>query len=71
MRRGEASTLSMPAYATFNAFASREIYKINFRLAVNNIFDRTYRLHDGTGIGMNASQYGLRRTFYFIVNKSF
>lgn len=71
MRRGEASTLSMPAYATFNAFVSREIYKINFRLAVNNIFDRTYRLHDGTGIGMNASQYGLRRTFYFIVNKSF
>ena len=71
MRRGEASTLSMPAYATFNTFVSREIYKINFRLAVNNIFDRTYRLHDGTGIGMNASQYGLRRTFYFIVNKSF
>ena len=71
MRRGEASTLSMPSYATFNIFASREINKINFRLAVNNIFDRTYRLHDGTGIAMNASQYGLRRSFYLIVSKSF
>ena len=71
MRRGEASTLSMPAYTIFNIFASREINKINFRFAVNNIFDRTYRLHDGTGIGMNASQYGLRRTFYLIISKNF
>ena len=61
----------MPAYTIFNIFASREINKINFRFAVNNIFDRTYRLHDGTGIGMNASQYGLRRTFYLIISKNF
>lgn len=71
MRRGDASTLSMPAYSVLNVFASREIAKINFRFAVNNIFDRVYRLHDGTGIGMNASQYGMRRTFYLIVSKSF
>lgn len=71
MRRGHASTLSMPAYTVFNVFATREIDKINFRLAINNIFDREYRLNDGTGIGMNASRYGLRRSYYLIVSKSF
>jgi outer membrane receptor protein involved in Fe transport len=71
MRRGEASTLSMPAYYVVNSFINHEYKKINFRFAINNLFDREYRLHDGTGIGMNASQYGLRRTFYLIISKSY
>ncbi|MFM7620096.1 MAG: TonB-dependent receptor [Alphaproteobacteria bacterium] len=71
MRRGHASTLSMPAYTVFNVFANREIAKINFRLAINNIFDHKYRLNDGTGIGMNASRYGLRRSYYLIISKNF
>ena len=32
------------------------------RLDVINLFDRTYELRDGTGVGVGAPQYGARRT---------
>ncbi len=32
------------------------------RLDVINLFDRTYEIRDGTGVGVGAPQFGLRRT---------
>jgi hypothetical protein len=29
----------------------------------SNAFDASYQLRDGTGVGVGASQFGLRRTF--------
>ena len=34
------------------------------RLAVINVFDRSYELRDGSGIGVGAPQFGRRRAFY-------
>jgi hypothetical protein len=38
---------------------------------VVNLFDKTYEIRDGTGIGVGAPQFGLRRALYAAVNKSF
>jgi outer membrane receptor protein involved in Fe transport len=66
----------MPAYTIFNSAIARDfdlprIGKINFRLAGVNLTDKTYRFSNGSGIGINASQYGMRRTFYLIASKNF
>jgi hypothetical protein len=34
------------------------------RLDVVNITDNIYQLRDGTGIGVNAAQYGMRLGFF-------
>lgn len=63
--------VSLPAYATFNLAVVQtfnDIVPLEFfkrtqlRFDVINIFDRTYKLRDGTGVGVGAPQYGLRRT---------
>jgi hypothetical protein len=37
---------------------------VEARLAVLNLFDKTCLLRDGTGVGVGAPQYGLRRSLY-------
>jgi hypothetical protein len=76
LRRGVASSERMPAYVQTNASIARDVDfflagKVNFRLAALNIFDNVYQLHDGSGVGVKASQYGPRRTFFLIASKSF
>ena len=76
LRRGEASSERMSSYIQTNANISRDVDfflagKVNLRLAVLNIFDNVYQLHDGSGVGVKASQHGPRRTFYLIASKSF
>ncbi len=39
--------------------------------SVLNIFDRSYQLRDGTGIGVGAPQFAPRRTFLLSVSKPF
>ena len=41
------------------------------RLAVINVFDRSYLLRDGSGVGVGAPQYGARRTLYAGLSTSF
>ncbi|QDH14956.1 TonB-dependent receptor [Oecophyllibacter saccharovorans] len=43
-------------------FGMSEEGRLRLRLDVINLFDRSYRLRDGSGIGVGAPQYGLRRT---------
>jgi outer membrane receptor for ferrienterochelin and colicin len=73
---GENNKNTMPSWMTFNASISRDfdlpnLGRVNFRVAGTNLADKVYRFSNGSGIGVNASQYGMRRTFYLIASKSF
>jgi outer membrane receptor protein involved in Fe transport len=71
LRRGEANTQKMPSYAQFNVFATKKIQQWQIRLAVNNLLDKSYRLRDGSGIGISAPQYAARRTAYVLASYEF
>ena len=43
----------------------------NIRFVVVNLFDKTYELRDGSGIGVFAPQFGQRRGFYGTVAYDF
>ena len=45
--------------------------KLEGRIALINLFDKSYLLRDGTGVGVGAPQYGARRTIYAGVSTSF
>ncbi len=56
----------VPAYWTLNLgvvqdFNLGKIHVLKARIDVMNVTDRLYQLRDGTGIGVNAAQYGMRR----------
>jgi len=60
---------SVPAYFTLNTgveqtfkLGSKDLLKA--RLDVVNITDNTYELRSGTGVGVNAAQYGMRRGLF-------
>ena len=36
-----------------------------------NLFDKTYLIRDGSGVGVGAPQYGERRGFFVGVRKAF
>jgi hypothetical protein len=67
---------SVPAYVTVNLGAERK-FKIDadrslaVRLDVVNAADRTYELRNGTGVGVNAAQFGMRRGFFGSVSYAF
>ncbi|MES2677848.1 MAG: TonB-dependent receptor [Pseudomonadota bacterium] len=76
LRRGFANQNRMPAYTQVNLGLSRDftlpiINKFNARFSVINLFDEVYQLHDGSGIGIGAPQFGPRRGYYLTVSKSF
>ena len=76
LRRGFANTESVPGYATMNisathGFAFPSLGKFDARLSVLNLFDKSYQLRDGSGIGVGAPQFGPRRTFYAGLTKPF
>ncbi|MBF0858932.1 TonB-dependent receptor [Gluconobacter sp. LMG 31484] len=71
---------SVPQYATFNLSlvqSFKDLFQVPFlkrtqlRLDVTNLFDRTYLLRDGSGIGVGAPQYGLRRTILTGIDQRF
>jgi len=68
MRRGFANTRSMTPYVTQNLGFTQDFEiergRWTARVDVLNLFDRKYQLRDGTGIGVGAPQYGLRRGIY-------
>jgi outer membrane receptor protein involved in Fe transport len=41
------------------------------RVDVLNLFDEKYQLRDGSGIGVGAPQFGIRRAFFAGVSKRF
>ncbi|HTP45458.1 MAG TPA: TonB-dependent receptor [Casimicrobiaceae bacterium] len=76
LRRGFANTDHLPSYWQVNLGAFRPfelplIGKTIIRLTVVNVFDQSYELRDGTGVGVGAPQYGPRRAFYASIEKPF
>ena len=58
---------ALPGYYTVNLSAVQTITtgylgRTQLRLDVINLLDRKYELRDGTGVGVGAPQFGLRRT---------
>ncbi len=58
---------ALPGYYTFNLSAVQTIKtgyigQTQLRLDVINLLDRKYEIRDGTGVGVGAPQFGLRRT---------
>jgi len=67
----------LPSYFTANVGITQNIdgpgalKGLSIRFDVTNLFDRTYLLRDGTGVGVGAPQYGARRGFFVGVHKAF
>jgi TonB-dependent receptor-like protein len=70
LRNGFANTDELPGYYPVNlgfthTFHFPEKYgRVQFRFDVTNLFDQSYELRDGTGIGVFAPQFGPRRGFF-------
>lgn len=76
MRRGFANSQSVTPYVTVNLGVSQRFSLPRAgewvaRVDVINLFDRNYMLRDGTGIGVGAPQYGLRRAVLAGVSREF
>ena len=73
---GAPNSASVPSYTTINTAFTHDWKKtsvgdVQARVAVINLFDKSYLLRDGTGIGVGAPQYGARRTLYAGLSTSF
>ena len=44
---------------------------VKARLDVVNITDNVYELRNGSGVGVNAAQYGMRRGFFGTLSYNF
>ncbi len=58
---------ALPGYCTINlaavqTFKSGPLHGTQLRLDVINLLDRVYEIRNGTGVGVGAPQFGLRRT---------
>jgi hypothetical protein len=68
LRSGFANTQAEPGYYPINLgyehvvhLSGSERRAIRFRIDVINVFDESYQIRSGTGLGVNAPQYGERR----------
>ncbi|NHO56699.1 TonB-dependent receptor [Acetobacter lambici] len=77
---GIPNGLALTPYATVNFSAVQTIHNTfgkawqgdtQLRLDVINLGDHTYMLRDGSGIGVGAPQYGLRRTILCGISQGF
>lgn len=69
LRKGFANTEKNGGYLPVNLGVEHVFHPnipgvrdLKFRVDCVNLFDEGYRLRDGTGLGISASQYGQRRT---------
>ncbi|MDL2354594.1 MAG: TonB-dependent receptor [Pseudomonadota bacterium] len=73
---GAPNSGSLPHYTTVNATLTHTWKKtpvgtLEGRIALVNLFDKSYLLRDGSGVGVGAPQYGPRRTVYAGLSASF
>ncbi|HEY3900927.1 MAG TPA: TonB-dependent receptor [Chthoniobacter sp.] len=69
LRAGFANEEKLPPYYPVNLGLEQTVHmgklgKVKFRFDVVNLFDQVYQLRTGTGVGVGASQYGMRRGFF-------
>lgn len=73
---GTPNGAALDAYTTMNAAYTHNWKKTFFgdiegRIAMINLFDKSYLLRDGSGVGVGAPQHGARRTLYVGLSTSF
>jgi outer membrane receptor protein involved in Fe transport len=67
----------LPSYTQVNLGLAQDIETagalsgVTVRFDIVNLFDQSYEIRDGTGVGVGAPQFGPRRAFYSGVSKSF
>jgi outer membrane receptor protein involved in Fe transport len=72
LRRGFANTQSQAAYATTNIGIVQDLkYGLSARFDLLNLLDQKYEIRDGTGIGVGAPQFGIRRAFFAGLTEKF
>lgn len=71
LRAGFANTVQEPQYYPVNVGYEHTFpldgpggTAVKFRFDILNIFDQSYQLRNGSGLGINASQFGEHRAFY-------
>jgi hypothetical protein len=70
LRNGFANTDELPGYYPVNVGFTHAFHlpgkygRLEVRFDVTNLFDQSYELRDGTGIGVFAPQFGPRRGFF-------
>jgi len=69
LRNGFANTDHLPYYIQTDLGLEKAVNiphvgEVKFRTSVVNVFDQTYLIRDGSGIGVQSAQYGPRRAFY-------
>ncbi len=65
----------LPYYTQVNAGTSHVFHPrgsgaVTVRFDIVNLFDRTYEIRNGTGVGVGAPQYGPRRGYFIGVSKN-
>ncbi|MET3134139.1 outer membrane receptor protein involved in Fe transport [Oxalobacteraceae bacterium GrIS 1.11] len=73
---GAPNSASLPQYATVNTaithtWKETAAGKVEGRIALLNLFDKSYLLRDGSGVGVGAPQFGPRRSLYMGLSTSF
>jgi outer membrane receptor protein involved in Fe transport len=66
----------LPSYTTMNLALVRDwknspLGNLEGRVGITNLFDKTYLLRDGSGVGVGAPQHGGRRTWFAAVTHTF
>jgi outer membrane receptor protein involved in Fe transport len=66
----------LPSYATMNLalvhdWKNSPLGNLEGRVGISNLFDKTYLLRDGSGVGVGAPQHGGRRTWFAAVTHAF
>ena len=67
----------LPSYVTANFGVAQNLdgpgvlKGVSIRFDITNIFDRSYLIRDGSGVGVGAPQYGARRGFFAGIRKAF
>jgi outer membrane receptor protein involved in Fe transport len=70
------NSAELPGYATLDLalihdWKATPVGDLEGRVGVTNLFDKTYLLRDGTGVGVGAPQYGGRRTWFVAATHAF
>jgi outer membrane receptor protein involved in Fe transport len=68
--------VALPGYYTINLSAVQQLKSlwlrgVELRVDILNLLDRRYEIRDGTGVGVGAPQFGLRRTFLAGITQKF
>jgi hypothetical protein len=64
--------IALPSYATMNLSAVQQLRPgTQLCFDVLNVADTTYQIRNGTGVGVGAPQYGIRRTFLAGIKQQF